>query len=61
MREALSIRISRAISIMAAALALSSCGFHLRGEATYAFQTIYVNGAGAPGVATELRRALTVA
>ncbi len=59
MREALSIRISRAISIMAAALALSSCGFHLRGEATYAFQTIYVNGAGAPAVAAELRRALT--
>jgi LPS-assembly lipoprotein len=59
--NALSIRISRTISIMAAALTLSSCGFHLRGEATYAFQTIYVNGAGAPTVAAELRRALTAA
>jgi LPS-assembly lipoprotein len=45
--------------MMTAALALGGCGFHLRGEASYAFQTIYVNGAGAPTVAAELRRALT--
>jgi LPS-assembly lipoprotein len=38
---------------------LAACGFHLRGEATYAFQTIFVNGAGAPTMAAELRRALT--
>ena len=49
----------RAIVAAAVVLALGACGFHLRGEATYAFQTIFVNGAGAPTVAAELRRALT--
>lgn len=39
-------------------LALAGCGFHLRGEASFAFQTIFVNGAGAPTIAAELRRAL---
>ena len=49
----------RAIVAATVAFALAACGFHLRGEATYAFQTIFVNGAGAPTVAAELRRALT--
>jgi LPS-assembly lipoprotein len=49
----------RAIVAAAVVLVLGGCGFHLRGEATYAFQTIFVNGAGAPTVAAELRRALT--
>jgi len=40
------------------ALALAACGFHLRGDASYTFQTIFVNGAGAPTLAAELRRAL---
>ena len=44
--------------VAALLLALSACGFHLRGEAAYPFQTIFVNAAGAPGVAAELRRAL---
>lgn len=48
----------RAIVAAMMALALGGCGFHLRGEATYAFQTIFVNGAGAPTMAAELRRAL---
>ena len=39
-------------------LALAACGFHLRGEANFAFQSIFVNGAGAPTIAAELRRAL---
>jgi len=47
------------VFVVTVALALGGCGFHLRGEATYAFQTIYVNGAAAPTVAAELRRALT--
>ena len=47
------------VVVVTVALALGGCGFHLRGEATYAFQTIYVNGAAAPTVAAELRRALT--
>ena len=38
--------------------ALAGCGFHLRGEATYTFQTIFVNAPGAPTLAAELSRAL---
>ena len=59
MTRARPISLFRAISVTAVVLVLAGCGFHLRGEATYAFQTIYVNGAGAPTVAAELRRALT--
>lgn len=46
------------VAYAALLLALAGCGFHLRGEASYAFQTIFVNGAGAPTLAAELRRAL---
>ena len=38
--------------------ALAACGFHLRGEASYTFTSIYVNGAAAPSLAAELERAL---
>jgi len=38
--------------------ALAACGFHLRGEATYAFSSIYVNAPGAPLLAAEMKRAL---
>ncbi len=41
-----------------AALALAGCGFHLRGEATFHFQTIFVNAPAAPAFAVELRRAI---
>ncbi len=37
---------------------LAACGFHLRGEANFTFTTIYVNGASAPSLTAELRRAL---
>jgi LPS-assembly lipoprotein len=37
---------------------LAGCGFHLRGEANYTFQSIFVSAAGAPTLAAELRRAL---
>jgi len=40
------------------ALFVAACGFHLRGDAEYTFQTIFVNGTGAPTLAAELRRAL---
>lgn len=39
-------------------LAIAACGFHLRGEATYSFSTIFVNAPGAPLLAAEMRRAL---
>ncbi|MBS0327789.1 MAG: hypothetical protein JSS46_14760 [Proteobacteria bacterium] len=54
-------RAARAASIgivVALAAALASCGFHLRGEASYAFHSIYVNGAGSPPLAKQLDRAL---
>jgi LPS-assembly lipoprotein len=37
---------------------LASCGFHLRGQASYPFDTIYVNAAAYGPFASELRRAL---
>jgi LPS-assembly lipoprotein len=37
---------------------LTACGFHLRGQATYAFSSIYVNVAGAPVFESELKRSL---
>jgi LPS-assembly lipoprotein len=37
---------------------LASCGFHLRGQATYAFSSLYVNTTGAPAFDAELKRAL---
>jgi LPS-assembly lipoprotein len=54
--QRLSPRLSLAIAI--ALFSVAGCGFHLRGDATYTFQTIFVNGAGAPTLAAELRRAL---
>ena len=50
MRKALLNAIIRTVSVMAVALALGSCGFHLRGEATYAFL-----GPGPGGETRELR------
>ena len=44
--------------VVALAASLGSCGFHLRGQATYSFHSIYVNGAGSPPLAKQLDRAL---
>ena len=38
--------------------ALAACGFHLRGEAHYAFETLYLNSPPAQPLTTELRRSL---
>jgi LPS-assembly lipoprotein len=40
------------------ALLITSCGFRLRGEASYRFNSIYVNAPTSPPFAAELRRAL---
>jgi LPS-assembly lipoprotein len=37
---------------------LVGCGFHLRGQATYAFSSLYINTTGAPAFDAELKRAL---
>lgn len=39
-------------------LAMSACGFHLRGQADLSFQTLYIQKSGAPGVAADLIRSL---
>lgn len=36
-----------------------ACGFQLRGQATYAFRSIYVNAPAYPALAADLRRSLT--
>ena len=38
--------------------ALASCGFHLRGEAHYAFETLYLNSPPSQPLTTDLRRSL---
>jgi len=35
-----------------------ACGFHLRGEAHYAFETLYLNSPASQPLTTELRRSL---
>ena len=48
----------RALGAACVALALASCGFHLRGQATYAFASIFVNAGKAPVFESELKRSL---
>ena len=59
MMRTLSTRLA-CVTVAAAVLSLvlAGCGFHLRGEANYTFQTIFVNAAAAPPLGAELRRAL---
>jgi LPS-assembly lipoprotein len=38
--------------------ALAACGFHLRGEAHYAFDTLFLNAPAAQPLTTDLRRSL---
>jgi LPS-assembly lipoprotein len=51
-----------AFARLVAALALSgglvACGFHLRGEANYAFETVYVNSPATAPITTDLKRSL---
>lgn len=50
--------IARMSIIVVVGCTLAACGFHLRGEASFTFTTIYVNGASAPPLVAELERAL---
>ena len=45
----------------AALLALASCGFHLRGEATLPFETIYLQGGGNSPFTIQLKRLISSA
>jgi LPS-assembly lipoprotein len=53
--------IRRAFVLGALPLALSACGFQLRGEATYPFDSIFVNAGVSPPLSLELNRALAAA
>ena len=52
---------ARAILLSFFALALSACGFHLRGDVTYPFDSIFVNASVSPPLSLELTRALGAA
>jgi len=53
-------RAGRAVTISAALLAalLAGCGFHLRGQATLPFESIYVQSGGPSAFANEFARAV---
>lgn len=51
----------RAIAIALVAFTLASCGFKLRGDASFPFATVYVSSPMSPPMATEMRRALSAA
>ena len=46
------------ILLAALCLTITACGFHLRGQATLPFETLYVNASNNPSFDTELKRAL---
>ena len=46
------------IATLALSIGLVACGFHLRGEAHYAFATLFLNSAPALPLTTELKRSL---
>ncbi|MDR2243887.1 MAG: LPS assembly lipoprotein LptE [Burkholderiales bacterium] len=48
----------RSVLWLGAAGTLSACGFKLRGQVDYTFQSIAINGAEAPGLTEDLRRLL---
>ena len=48
----------RALATAALALLLASCGFQLRGDASFPFSTIYVNSPPSPTMAAETRRVI---
>lgn len=48
----------RAWLVAVTVLMLAGCGFHPRGAATFAFDSLYINSYGSPQFNNELRRAL---
>ena len=46
------------IATFALSIGLFACGFHLRGEAHYAFATLFLNSPPALPITTELKRSL---
>lgn len=52
-------RCARWIASLVCASVLTACGFHLRGEAHYAFETVFLSAAATLPITIELRRSLT--
>ena len=50
--------VRRAWVVAVTVLVLAGCGFHLRGEATFTFESLYLNSSGSPQFNNEMRRAL---
>jgi len=46
----------RNLLLMLCVLAMTACGFHLRGTADLSFKTLYINKAAAPALTAELAR-----
>ena len=51
-------RASMRLLVAATVLLLAGCGFQLRGTATYAFSSMYLNSGAPPAFNNEMRRAL---
>ncbi|MFO1317398.1 MAG: LPS assembly lipoprotein LptE [Burkholderiales bacterium] len=49
---------SRALVAVAAAAVLSACGFHLRGDASFPFSSVYIDAPSAKPFAQEMGRAI---
>jgi LPS-assembly lipoprotein len=50
---------SRFLVAAALTLALAGCGFHLRGDTSFRFSSIYVNAPSSPPMSAELARTLS--
>lgn len=50
--------ITRHLLLAAALLALSACGFHLRGLADLSFNSLYIQPGDAPTILTDIKRSL---
>ena len=48
----------RVLAIAALLLAVSACGFHMRGVQSLPFETLYLQESGAPSIAKDLKRSL---
>jgi LPS-assembly lipoprotein len=52
------LRFVQAAVALVCALALGSCGFHLRGDPSFPFRTVYINGAAGTQLYADLVRSL---
>jgi len=52
------LRTRRGLAALLVAGTLAGCGFHLRGDVAYAFDSVYVNSPMAPQFGLELQRAV---